>query len=87
MTLDGLRLEDTADGSRDPGQEAVEDLADLVGPAGLAQFRWYQETSLKGKSFMGSVNVTGPGGGNDDAASWSAEITVSGAVTPITVTP
>src|SRR5689334_4791838 len=38
-TLAGFSLEDVADGSRDPGQAAVEALGRAVGLASLGQFR------------------------------------------------
>jgi hypothetical protein len=87
MTLGGHRKEDLSDGTRDLGQEAVEAAADDIGPDSLHGFRFYNETSLKGKQFKASVNVTGPGGGNDDVASWNVDLTGSGAVTSITVVP
>lgn len=87
MTLGGFRKEDLTDGTRDLGQAAVEEAAEEIGPDSLTGFRFYNETSLKGKQFKASYNVTGPGGGNDDAANWNVDVTVSGAVTSITVTP
>jgi len=80
ITLEGFHLEDPTDGTRDPGQEAVEELADQVGEASLGQFRI---TSPGGKTwtFKASADVQGPGGGNDDFASWSATLTVSGRIT------
>src|SRR5690606_10420287 len=39
ITLEGFYLEDPDTGDRDPGQEAVEELADKVGFPALAQFR------------------------------------------------
>lgn len=87
VTLEGFRLEDSSDGTRDPGQEAVEGLADNIGPSSVGSFRIYYDLSNKGKSFKATANVTGPGGGNDDAAAWAVELTVTGAPTDITVTP
>src|SRR5690606_6852407 len=70
ITLEGQRLEDPATGSRDPGQEAVETLADAIGAASLGDFRI---TSPGGKTwtFKASADVTPMGGGNDDPSSWS----------------
>lgn len=78
--LAGFSLEDVADGARDPGQTAVEALAQLVGAASLDQFRL---TSPGGNTstFMASAEVTLAGGGHNDAAAWAATITVSGLVT------
>lgn len=80
ITVEGFYLEDPDTGERDPGQQAVEELADKIGVQGIAGFRM---TSPGGntKEFKASANVTSPGGGNNDPASWSAELTVSGKIT------
>lgn len=80
VTLEGIFLEDVSTGDRDPGQEAVEEYADMVGAEALASF---QLTSPGGTiwSFSGSVTVETPSGGNDDPTGWSATITVSGQIT------
>lgn len=77
-TLAGYHLEDVATGDRDPGQAAIETLANAVGLTSLDQFRI---TSPGGNTatFMASAEVTLAGGGNNDAAAWQAALTVSGA--------
>lgn len=82
LTLEGFRYEDEATGARDPGQQAVETLGDAVGTASLGQFRL---TSPGGRTwtFKASADVTPMGGGNNDASSWSAKLTVSGAITKV----
>lgn len=79
FTIEGLFSEDPANGTRDAGQEAVEAAGNAVGTAGIKQFRI---TSPGGtiKTFDASFNVTIGGGGNDDGTSWSAELTVDGAI-------
>jgi hypothetical protein len=79
-TLAGFHEEDVADGSRDPGQEAIETLANGMGLNSLGQFRI---TSPGGntETFMASAEVTRGSGGNNDAATWQASVTISGAVT------
>lgn len=76
-TLAGFSLEDVGTGDRDPGQEAVEALGKLVGPAGLG---WFQITSPGGNTirFQASVEVTLGGGGHNDAASWQAVLQMNG---------
>lgn len=76
-TLAGFTLEDVGDGSRDPGQEAVEALGKLVGPAGLGYFT---VTSPGGNTirFQASVEVTLAGGGHNDAAAWQAVLQING---------
>lgn len=79
FTLEGFHLEDT-DGTRDPGQTAVEANTLLMGAASLDQYKF---TSPGGKvyTFVASAVVDGPGGGSDDATSWACTLTVSGTVT------
>lgn len=76
-TLAGFTLEDVADGTRDPGQAAVEALAKLVGPAGLGYFKI---TSPGGNTirFQASAETTLAGGGHNDAAAWQAVLQVNG---------
>lgn len=78
-TLAGFGMEDVSNGDRDPGQEAVETLAALMGPASLDEFLL---TSPGGNTarFSASAEVTRMGGGNNDPAAWQAVIRVSGAV-------
>lgn len=79
MTLTGFKLEDVDDGSRDPGQEAVEAINEVVGPDGLKQFRVTTPGGTT-KTFLASAQVTEGGGGVDDASAWEAVLTRSGAV-------
>lgn len=83
ITFEGFFIEDQTDGSRDAGQEAVEDYADKIGPESIAKIRL---TSPGGKvrQFNGSFVTGDVGGGNNDATSWGASFTPSGA--PVTVT-
>lgn len=73
----GHRLEDKDDGSRDPGQAAVEEYAWLVGSDAVARF---QLTSPGGQiyQFDATVNVTPFGGGNDAISTWSFDATMTG---------
>lgn len=82
FTLTGKYKEDEADGSRDPGQEAVEAWGDEIGPSSLKPFRI---TSPGGttKTFDASATVKIGGGGNDDAAAWEAALVVSGAIATV----
>jgi hypothetical protein len=77
VSLEGLYLEDVANGDQDEGQEHVEYLGTLIGPASVGKFRM---TSPGGRTkvFFATANVTSGGGGNDDPAAWSAELTVTG---------
>lgn len=77
FALSGFRMEDRDTGERDPGQQACEDAAELIGPEGLIPFRF---VSPAGNviTFIGSVNVTPFGGGVDDPSAWSVEVHASG---------
>ena len=79
-TLAGFALEDVGDGSRDPGQAAVETLANALGLTSLGQFRITSPGGNTG-TFMASAEVTLAGGGNNDPAAWQAVVRVSGVVT------
>lgn len=78
--LAGFALEDVTTGDRDEGQAAVEALGKVIGLSALGQFR---VTSPGGNTatFLASAEVTLAGGGLNDAAAWSANLTVSGDVT------
>lgn len=78
--LAGFALEDVVTGDRDEGQAAVETLAKAIGLDSMGQFRI---TSPGGNTitFLASAEVTLAGGGLNDAAAWSANLTVSGPVT------
>lgn len=76
FTLEGFYKVDVSNGDRDEGQAAVEALSDSMGVAGIGNFKFVApDASID--LFSGSVNVTPPGGGSDDAAAWSVEITVT----------
>ncbi len=76
-TLAGFTLEDVSIGTKDPGQEAVEALAQEIGTTSLGTFRI---TSPGGNTieFQASASVTHYDGGNNDAAKWQAVLKVSG---------
>lgn len=78
-TISCWRMEDTGDGSRDAGQEAVETLSLAKGAASKDQFRITTPggTTL---TFWGTARVTELGGSNDDHIEWQAEIKVTGAI-------
>jgi len=84
LSVEGFYLVDPIDGTRDMGQETVEQVGDEIGPASLASFRLTSPAS-KVKTFVSSVNVGDIGGGNDDPTSWGAELTISGKVTSVII--
>lgn len=76
----GFYLEDAATGERDPGQEAIENLGVLMGPASIGSFR---VTSPGGNrwAFLATAEVTSPGGGgNNDMSAFSFKLSRTGPV-------
>ena len=81
FTIEGYHIEDASDGSRDPGQEQVEAAAEKVGAESLVPFQ-IQTPGGTVIDFEASVDAppfgVGNGGGNEDAAGFTATLTVSG---------
>ena len=79
--LEGHHIEDDEDGSLDPGQERLGELAMEVGPDSLEDFKLI---SPGGKEIEMEVSIDGvppgmsTGGGNDDPAEWSVTLNISG---------
>lgn len=80
FTLKGERLEDPATGTRDPGQEAVEVAAALMGYDSGKQYRLTSPGGVT-LTFVATAEVTMFGGGKEDFAEWSVDLTVCGAIT------
>lgn len=80
ITLEGYRLE-ASDGSRDPGQAAVEALAEQIDYASLGQWTL---TSPGGeeRKFKGSVTMSDLGGEIDEGQAWGCKIKQSGPLLP-----
>jgi len=77
ISFEGFFLEDPDDGTRDDGQQSVENLADKIGYESLGQFRMTSPSGVA-KTYRGSVGVGDVGGGINDATSWGATVTVAG---------
>lgn len=81
IELEGYYMEDEEDGTRDEGQERIEEVAELIGAESIVPFRM---TTPGGTTIAMNVSVnaspfgTSTGGGNDDPAGWSATLVVSG---------
>lgn len=82
LAIEGMYLEDPSDGSRDPGQEAVETLSETMGNDSLGDFKLVSPGGT-GKRFYASAQIGDVGGGNDDPTSWGATLTRSGQSTAI----
>jgi len=84
ITLSGLYAEDADDATRDPGQEAIEALAEEVG---LESTKPYRITSPAGvvKTFSVSAMAGPTGGGDKDPTKWEATLKVDGK--PTTTVP
>jgi hypothetical protein len=78
-TLKGARLEAASDGTRDPGQAAVELLQDEVVADNMAQFQIESPPAATPETitFMAAVSVAGLGD-TSNKASWGATLLVDG---------
>ncbi len=76
-SLKGQRIEDPNTGARDPGQEAVEAAAGLIGYNSTKQYRITSPGNVA-KVFKATTEATESGGSEDDFCDWSFDITVCG---------
>lgn len=79
LTIEGLRLRDSATFAGDPGQAKVEALSERLGEDSLGRVRFSHETDTTWEIWTAHVNLGDQGGGNNDKTSWSATFTRSGA--------
>lgn len=79
VTLEGDYKEDTADGSRDPGQDRVDTLMNEMGQASKGN---YKLTSPGGtvREFAATASMGDVGGGRNEKTSWGATLNVSGQI-------
>lgn len=77
LSLEGIRIEDVATGERDPGQQAVEDLAQYIGPLSQGTFRMITPSGSL-KDFVASPTAPKEGGGVDDPMEWSIDLAIAG---------
>lgn len=77
--LAGQALLDVDNGDKDAGQERIESLAKLTGLSAMGTFRLTDPGGNRA-TFDGSADVTLPGGGTNDAATWAATVLVDGEV-------
>jgi hypothetical protein len=84
VTLEGMFRIDPDTTLRDPGQQAVEDLAELFDYDSVRHFRYFHIATGVGRQGFVSANISDVGGGNDDPTSWGCELTFSGATSPYT---
>lgn len=82
IVLKGLLQEDpTAHGTRDPGQEAVETAAELIGTgSNSVAFTISAPDGSGWYSFSASVQMGDMLGAEDEAAEWAATLYISGAI-------
>lgn len=75
--LAGHALVDVETGAKDAGQQYIEDSAQEMG---LAAEETYRITDPGGNAlqFAATAELTRPGGGHNDAASWAASIEMTG---------
>jgi hypothetical protein len=85
FSLTGLRgYVNLSTGVRDPGQVAVEEAAELIGPSGLKQFRRILPDGVGTcQTMLASFNISSDGGSLNDANAWSVDVTRSGPTTTV----
>jgi len=79
LSIEGNYMEDPDTGDRDPGQELVDQAAEVIGADAKRDFRITSPGGNR-KEFEGTVEPADIGGGTNEAADWGAEIEVSGEV-------
>jgi hypothetical protein len=77
-TLSGFLIEDVSAGTRDAGQAAVHALAKAIGLSSIGLFQ-IRSPGGNAITFQASAEVTLHSGGNNDAATWQAKLSVTGA--------
>lgn len=79
VTMEGFYVEDPDTGTRDPGQQAIEDLAELTGTDGIETLHIKSPGGGYEVWLDASYNLSDFGGGNNDPASWGFEAERTGA--------
>ena len=82
LSMEGFYLVDPDTGDLDKGQELINDAGSKMGQDSLIKFQ-LTDPGGNTKEFEATVNLADQGGGNDDPASWGAELDVSGQPTDI----
>ena len=78
-TLKGRRMEAADDGTRDPGQAAVEVLQDEMASGAMAQFQITSPAAATPETITFKASVSAAGLGNsDNQSSWGATLLVDG---------
>lgn len=81
LTIEGLRLRDSATGAINPGQAKVEALSERLGEDSLGRVRFSHKNDSTWEIWTAHVNLGDQGGGNNDKTAWAATFTRSGAQT------
>lgn len=85
LKLEGFRLIDPDTGTLDPGQAAVEALADQVSKASLGQIRFCAPGDTEYEVWTAYAEMGDEGGDQNEEVSWSVTFTRSGASTTMAV--
>lgn len=78
LGLEGKRLKDPDTGALDPGQQLVEEMAELLGDEGLTGFRFAHKDDPSWEVWTAHFQMGDEGGGNNDKVSWNCTATRSG---------
>lgn len=80
VTLKGARMEAASDGTRDPGQAAIEALQDSVGLSALVQFKISSPAAATPETLTFKAFVEATPFGGSDKATWGAVLSVHGSI-------
>jgi len=81
ITLKGSRIEDADDGTRDPGQAAVEAVMDEMGPDALLGYRISSPAASGAETLTFKAWASATPFGGSDKATWGAVLKVYGEIT------
>jgi hypothetical protein len=81
LKLEGIRRVDPVTGIADPGQAALDALAQGLGDNSLGQIRFRYRTETQWRVWTVTAKSTEFGGGTNDLGKWGVELNRSGAET------
>lgn len=78
IEVEGFRIADAETGAPDPGQKAVEDWHELLGPESEGRLRFRHKTDTEWKVWVATATVGEIGGEVNDKATWACTFVRSG---------
>ncbi|MFI6443827.1 phage tail tube protein [Kitasatospora sp. NPDC050543] len=81
LKLEGTRRVDAATGIADPGQAALDALAQGLADNSVGQIRFRYRTEVQWRNWYVTAKAAEQGGGTNDLGKWGVELTRTGAET------